>query len=559
MDEWRQAHRLIDLHQHMDYTPELLARAIRVMDASGIGLGVDLTPGTVTRGTNGEPSEFEAHKIMEDTLFPGRFVQYMNLDFANWDQPDFSAQAVKQVEEGHRLGAAGYKEWKRFGLGLRDGSGKLIRIDDPKLDPMWERLGELHMPVSIHVGDPKAFFEPYNEKNERWAELKDHPRWWFGDTNKFPAFKELLGALNRVIAKHPRTTFICVHFGNCAEDLDWVAQSLDKYPNMNVDLAARIPELGRHDPKTVHNLFVKYQDRIFFGTDFQSLEQRMILGSSGDEPPPTVADAEVFFRKDYRWLETWDKNWDHMTPIQGNWKISAIGLPESVLRKIYFDNARRLLAPALPVPIARARHTTVDFVPDGDLTKTIWQTAERVTMDLNSLDGAACPGFSTSVRCLWSDNYLYIAYRCPFTKLTTFKTPDTAAKRVHLDQPDRSLWDRDVVEAFIGPDAGNITHYYEFEVAPNNERLDVRVQLPEKDFAWTSRFESAVQVNDHFWNCEIRIPLSAFETAKPAAGARWRMNLFRCDRANQAFLAWRPVLQGSFHTPERSGFLEFVE
>ncbi len=339
-DVWRSEHRIIDMHQHMDYAPELLNRAIKVMDASGVGLGIDLTPGTVTRGPNGEPSEFERDQKMEDTLYPGRWIRYMNLDYKNWDQPDFAAQAVKQVEQGRRLGAAGFKEWKRLGLYLRDSQGKLIKVDDPKLDPMWERLGELKMPVTIHVGDPKAFFEPYNEKNERWAELKDHPQWWFGDTNKFPTFHGLLEALGRVIGRHPRTTFVCAHFGNDAEELDRVGKSLDAHPNMMVDLAARIPELGRHNPQQVHDFFVKYQDRIVFGTDFQSLRTKMILGSSGSEPPPAVADAEVFFAKEWRWLETRDENWPHMTPIQGNWTISSIYLPDSVLRKIYFDNAQ---------------------------------------------------------------------------------------------------------------------------------------------------------------------------------------------------------------------------
>ena len=160
------------------------------------------------------------------------------------------------------------------------------------------------MPVSIHLGDPKAFFEPYNEKNERWKELKDHPSWWFGDNGTIPNIPRPLGRPSRVIARHPHTTFVCVHFGNNAEELDWVDQSLAKYPNMMVDLAARIPELGRHDPSEVHRMFLKYQDRIFFGTDFQSLNGRMILGSSGKESPPSLADAEVFFRKEYRWLET---------------------------------------------------------------------------------------------------------------------------------------------------------------------------------------------------------------------------------------------------------------
>jgi hypothetical protein len=115
-----------------------------------------------------------------------------------------------------------------------------------------------------------------------------------------------------------------VHFGNSAEELEWVDQELAQHPNLMVDLAARIPEIGRHDPQQVHELFIKYQDRILFGTDFQSLERLMILGSSGNEAPPSEADVEVFFRKEYRWLETWDKNWAHMTPIQGDWDFLLV-------------------------------------------------------------------------------------------------------------------------------------------------------------------------------------------------------------------------------------------
>jgi predicted TIM-barrel fold metal-dependent hydrolase len=560
-DQWRAAHRIIDLHQHLDYQPDLLAQAIKVMDASGIGLGIDLTPGTVTPGPSGQPGEFESHKKMEDTLYPGRWVQYMNLDYKDWDQPDFAQEAVRQVEEGYRLGAAGFKEWKRFGLFLRDGQGKLIHVDDPRLDPMWERLGELNMPISIHVADPKAFFEPYNERNERWAELRDHKSWWFGDTNVYPGWKDLLEALNRVVARHPHTTFVCVHFANNAEELDWVADSLSRYPNMYVDLAARIPEIGRHDPQKVHDMFVKFQDRILFGTDFQSLQNKMILGSSGDEPPETIADAEVFFRKEYRWLETWDRDWAHMTPIQGNWNISSIGLPASVLRKIYFDNARKLLARSLPAPILRARRTTRDFVPDADPQRVLWQTVAPAIVDCASLDGGAVPDVSTTVRALWSSKFLYLRYDCPFTTLTTFDPKQDGAKRAYLEKKGVSLWDRDVVEAFIGTDSGNSSRYAELEVAPTNERLDLMVNLPDKDLQWTSGFESAVRVDDtsKHWICEMRILLASLGASQPQHGTRWRLNLFRSDVAHNASLAWRPTLQETFHVPERFGVLEFSE
>jgi predicted TIM-barrel fold metal-dependent hydrolase len=562
-DLWRAQHLIIDLHQHIDCTTQRLARAVKIMDAVGVGIGVNLTAGTVTPGTNGRPSEFEQNKHMADTLFPGRFLHYVNLDYTDWDRPDFPERAVKQIEEGHRLGAAGFKEWKRLGLYLHDGKGQLLKVDDPKLDPVWERCGELNMPVSIHVADPKAFWLPYDEKNERWKELKDHRSWWFGDTNKFSPWKDLLEALNRVIARHPKTTFVCVHFGNDAEELAWVDQSLSRYPNMMVDLAARIPEIGRHDPEQVRRLFIKHEDRILFATDFQSLD-RLILGSSGDEPPPSDADAEVFFAKEWRWLETADRNWPHMTPIQGDWTISSIHLPDSVLRKVYFDNARKLLARSLPVPVLQARRISQDFDLADCLGNPLWQTAPPVFIEQTSSDGDVRPNLSTKVRALWSTNYLYLAYECPFTELTVFGSSSPQSKRFDLTKEGVSLWDRDVVEAFIGTNPENPRRYAEFEVAPTNERLDLMItnlRDAEKDFSWNSRFESTVNVDKEqkVWSCEMRIPIESLSNVRPLLGTRWRLNLYRCDRANKAFLAFRPTLSDSFHTPQRFGVLEFEE
>jgi len=558
-EQWRAQHLIIDLHQHIDCTTQRLARAVKIMDAAGVGIGVNLTAGTVTPGADGSPSEFEQNKGIADKLYPGRFLQYVNLDYADWDKPDFSAKAVKQIEEGYHLGAAGFKEWKRLGLYLRDGKGNLLKIDDPKLDPVWERCGELGMPISIHVADPKAFWLPYDSKNERWKELKDHQSWWFGDTNKFPPWKDLLEALNRVIARHPKTTFVCVHFANNAEELEWVDQSLTRYPNMMLDLAARIPEIGRHDPARVRELFIKHQDRILFATDFQSLD-RLILGSSGNEPPPSDADAEVFFANEWRWLETKDKDWPHMTPIQGDWTISSIDLPESVLRKVYFDNARRLLARSLPTPVLEARRISDDFDLEPGLDNPLWQTARPVPIDQISANGQVRAEVNTAVRALWSQKYFYLCYRCPFTTLTVFEPSQTQGKR--FGQEGASLWDRDVVEAFIGSDAKNPSRYAEFEVAPTNERLDLMItNLPERDFSWNSRFESRTRIDRTagIWMCEMRIPLETLAAVQPAAGTRWRINLYRCDRANSASMAFRPTLTDTFHTPDRFGVLEFVE
>jgi hypothetical protein len=417
---------------------------------------------------------------------------------------------------------------------------------------VWEKCGELHMPISIHVADPKAFWEPYNEQNERWRELKNHRLWWFGDKTRYPAWKDLLESLNRVVARHPKTTFVCVHFANNPEELDWVDQSLAKYPNMMADIAARIPELGRHDPEAVRKLFIKYQDRILFGTDFMVYD-RLILGSSGDEPPPTDQDAQVFYEKHWRWFETRDKDWPHMTPIQGDWKISSIGLPSSVLRKVYFDNARRLLAPSLPLPTLRAARIENDFLPDADLSKPVWASAKPARLEYLMKDGSPRSELSTIARALWSNQYLYMSFDCPFTKLTVFddaRAPE-AGKRL-------GLWDRDVVEVFCGPDAAHPNHYGEFEVAPTNERLDVMVDLPAKNFGWDSKFASATKVNEatHHWTAEFRIPLASLAAA-PKPGDQWRINLFRSDRADGAFLAWNPTLTNTTHTPEKFGVLEF--
>lgn len=558
---WRAERRVIDLHQHLSCTTQHLARAVKLMDSVGIGLAVNLSGGTVTRAKAGEPSDFERNKRIADTLYPGRFLHYMILDYNGWDRPDFAQRAVQQIEEGHRLGAAGFKEFKRLGLYLRDGVGKLITVDDPKLDPMWKRCGELGMPVSIHVADPRAFWLPYNDRNERWKELKDHKSWWFGDTNKFPQWKSLLESLNRVIARHPGTTFVCVHFANNAEELDWVDASLSRYPNMMADLAARIPEIGRHNPEVVRRLFLKHQDRILFGTDFQVYD-RLILGSSGNEPPPTDADAEVFFAKEWRWLETLDKDWEHMTPIQGDWKISSIGLPADVLRKVYFDNARRLLARSIPAPAIQARRISQDFAIEGVPASPLWRTTNPVRLEQLARDGASRPEISTSIRALWSKDSLYLRFDCPFTQITSFEPPQFDRKRYSLEKEGVNLWDRDVVEAFIAPDPANVTRYAEFQVAPTNERLDLMILGKDKrDWDWTSKFETSVAVDKalKIWTCQIKIPLTALVQTGPAPGSRWHINFFRCDQANHAGLAWNPTLNPSFHVPERFGTLEFTD
>ena len=230
------------------------------------------------------------------------------------------------------MGARGIKVWKPLGLRARDPQGHVVAVDDERLDPLWAMAARLDLPIVVHVADPIAFFDPLDEHNERWEELAEHPDWHFwppmseaGDEAGFAAFDEILAAFDRVIGRHPETTFIGAHVGCAAEDLALVSSMLDRHPNYHVDISARVAELGRQ-PYTARAFFLRYADRILFGTDL------------GYDPE--------MYRLHYRFLETMDESFDYSTeevPPQGRWQIYGLGLPDDVLRKVYADNARRLI------------------------------------------------------------------------------------------------------------------------------------------------------------------------------------------------------------------------
>jgi predicted TIM-barrel fold metal-dependent hydrolase len=278
----------------------------------------------------------------------GRMAVFANVDFVRAVRQHADAYGVflaEQLAEAKQKGAIGLKIPKALGLGYPTPDGQRpLPVDDPGLDPLFEKAGELGLPIAIHTGDPKAFWQPPTPENERYDELKAHPGWSFYGEKVLPSWEQLYAAFERRVARHPKTNFIAVHFGNAPEDPTLVARMLDTYPNFYIDTAARVPEIGRQDASKMRAFFTKYQDRILFGTDtgISSAQEEMMYGSNGADPP-TEADEQRFFTATWRYFETRDKQFEHPTPIQGRWKIDGVGLSEGVLRKIYFENAARLL------------------------------------------------------------------------------------------------------------------------------------------------------------------------------------------------------------------------
>jgi predicted TIM-barrel fold metal-dependent hydrolase len=328
----------IDVHTHI--SPDGIARSLKIMNEWGIDGMVNLS------GMHPGPPRHALETQLEAAgQSMGRIAVFTTPDFRVLrTRKDWGVALADQLAEARKAGAIGLKISKGLGLGFPTPDGKgLLKIDDPGLNALFERAGQLGMPVAIHIGDPKAFWKPVNRDNERWDELKVHPEWAFNDP-KLPSWQALYDAFERRVARHKKTTFIAVHFGNDPEDPVNVARMLDRYPNFFIDTAARVPEIGRHDAAKMRAFFIKYQDRVLFGTDtgIGADDDAMMYGSTGADVP-TRADEERFFKSTWRYFETSDKQFESPTPIQGRWKIDGVGLPDDVLRKIYFDNAARIL------------------------------------------------------------------------------------------------------------------------------------------------------------------------------------------------------------------------
>jgi uncharacterized protein len=250
---------------------------------------------------------------------PGRILVFTNIDFSGIDNPQWTALTVAQLEKDVKQGAAGLKIYKDLGLEVRDKNGKRIKVDDPRLDPIWEKCGELKIPVLIHTGEPSPFFDKMDNTNERWLELKLHPD-RARPASHYPGWKEVMDEQHHIFSKHRNTRFIAAHFGWLANNLKALGELLDSLPNVNIEFAAVLEEIGR-EPKTARNFFIRYQDRILFGKDTWS-----------------VPEYAFYFRM----LETDDEYFPPLRKYHAFWYMYGLGLPDEVLKKIYYKNALKL-------------------------------------------------------------------------------------------------------------------------------------------------------------------------------------------------------------------------
>ena len=324
---------VIDAHNHLFSDPEA-SEIIKAMDEVGVKIFINLTGNTkftfLENGYTAKIRDINYFMNKYSKKHPKRFFCFTMSLFGNLSEEilikndSFTEQAIEELKKDIKKGAIGLKITKELGLKFKDYNNNYIPIDDKRLDPIWEEAGKLGIPVLIHVSDPAAFFLPIDEHNEHYQTLRLAPDWSFYGSyyNK----TQLLAQRDRMIAKHPKTTFICAHVANYSENLKYVSNFLDTRPNAYVDIAARIDELGRQ-PYTARDFFIKYQDRILFGTDMP-------------------ATPEVY-RSYFRFLETKDEYFDYPDYIgrfgYSRWRIYGLYLPDKVLQKIYHKNAQKVL------------------------------------------------------------------------------------------------------------------------------------------------------------------------------------------------------------------------
>lgn len=303
----------VDIHNHQfDMPIRDLSNLTDEMDSLNMAFMINLS------GFRGLYLEKCLKNVQENA--PTRFGLFVNLDWEKIDDPDFIASNLQILSDAKREGAMGLKVYKGLGLTDQDQNGNRIAIDDPRLDPIWAACGRLGFPVLIHSAEPPSFWLPKDKNNERWLELKQKPN-RYRDPKKVPAFEQILAEQHHVFEKHPETQFINAHLGWMGNDLDRLGKHLDRYPNVMTEIGAVLAELGRQ-PRRARQFMIDYQDRILFGKDAYKVEEYYTY---------------------FRVLETHDEYFDYYRKRHAFWKMYGLGLPDEVLRKIYYKNALRLL------------------------------------------------------------------------------------------------------------------------------------------------------------------------------------------------------------------------
>ena len=311
---------VIDFHHHPPFSMTV-DDVNTVGDAmAGLNLGLMIN----ANGTSSDRLK-PAMASIAASRYKGKMVMFVGLDLRNVG-PGSGQKIAAQLEADVKAGALGIGElMKSFGLTIKKADGTRLHIDDPELDPVWQTAARLKIPVFMHTADPAEFFQPLDYNNERWLELALYPDRRYMDRSRFPAFEELMAERDRLIARHPNTTWVLAHMGWHANDLGRLGKMFDANPNLYGELGAVLYDLGRQ-PRAAHDFFIKYQDRIIFGKD----------SYQPDEYP-------------YYWrvFETSDEYFDYYRDYHAFWKLYGIGLPDAVLKKVYYGNALRI-TPNLP-------------------------------------------------------------------------------------------------------------------------------------------------------------------------------------------------------------------
>jgi predicted TIM-barrel fold metal-dependent hydrolase len=313
----------IDIHSHQwNVTQETVNRLVREMDEINMGVMVNLSGRGFARSGNDEEAQAYMYAMLRrfNTLAPGRFIVFTNLSFTDFGSEGWIKKAVADLEMDVKNGANGLKIYKSLGFSVKDIKGKRVPVDHPDLDPIWAKAGELGIPVLIHSADPAQFWQPMDENNERWLELKLNPGRKRSDSDPAP-FDQIIAEQHHVFAKHPKTTFINAHMGWMANDLDKAEAHLEKYPNVYFGIGAVIAEFGRQ-PKRSNAFFTKYQDRVLFGKDSYNKEE---------------------FYTYFRVLETEDEYFPYYKKYHAFWSMYGLGLSDEVLKKLYYKNAVKII------------------------------------------------------------------------------------------------------------------------------------------------------------------------------------------------------------------------